>query len=73
MTANIKLVEISENNKPPKGCNRKQAKELGAIKIREKDIDELIMEIRSRDHFDEEFDINSNETMTYINEIEETD
>ena len=31
------------------------------------------MEIRSRDQFDEEFDINSNEKITYINEIEETD
>ena len=43
------------------------------LRIREEDIDELIEEIRRRDQFDEEFYINSNETMTYTNEVEETD
>ena len=32
----------------------------------------MIEEIRRRDQFDEEFDINSNETMTYTNEVQET-
>ena len=33
----------------------------------------MIEEIRRRDQFDEEFDINSNEPMTYTNEVEEID
>ena len=32
----------------------------------------MIEEIRRRDQFDEEFDINSNETMTYTDELEKT-
>ena len=38
--------------------------------IVEEDIDELIKEIKRRDQFDEEFDINSNERMTCNKEIE---
>ena len=67
------LEEMSENNKLPKGCNNIKIKELEAIRIREEDIDELIEEIRRRDQFDEEFYINSNETMTYTNEAGEND
>ena len=33
----------------------------------------MIVEIRRRDQFDDELDINNNETMTYTNEVEETD
>ena len=32
----------------------------------------MIVEIRRRDQFDDELDINNNETMTYTNEVEET-
>ena len=63
----IKLEEISGNNKLPKGCNMKKGKELGALRIWEEDIDELLEEIRRRDQFDEEIAINSNDPMTYTN------
>ena len=49
LMVDIKLEEISENNKLPKGCNKKKGKELGGLRIREEDIDELIEEIRRRD------------------------
>ena len=39
----------------------------------EEDIDELIKEIRRRDKFDEEFNINSNERITCNNETETDD
>ena len=61
------LEEMSENNKLPKRCNKKKGKELGGLRIREEDIDELIEEIRRKDQFDEEFDNNSNEIMIYTN------
>ena len=73
LISDMKLVEISDNDKLPKGCNKKEAKDLGALKIKEEDIDELIEEIRRRYQFDEEFDINNNETRTYTNEVEEAD
>ena len=73
LMVDIKLENISENNKLAKGYNNKKGKQLEALRIRKEDIDELIGEIRRRDQFDEESDINSNETMTYTNEIEETD
>ena len=69
----IKLVEISNNNKLAKRCNKKKAKYLGVLKIEEEDVDELIEEIRKRDQFDEELDINNKETVTYTNEVEDTD
>ena len=46
---NIKLVDISNNNKLPKGCNKKRVNDI--------DIDELIEAIRRRDQFDGQFDI----------------
>ena len=73
LMVDIKLENISENNKLAKGCNNKKGKQLEALRIRKEDIDELIGEIRRRDQFDEESDININETMTYTNEVEETD
>ena len=73
LMADIKLKKISENNKLPKGFNKKKEKELGALRIRDENIDELIEEIRRKDQFDEDFDINSNEIMTYTNEVEDTD
>ena len=73
LMADIKLKKISENNKLPKGFNKKKGKELGALRIRDENIDELIEEIRRKDQFDEDFDINSNEIMTYTNEVEDTD
>ena len=64
LIANIKLEKISGNNKLPKRYNKKKGIELGALRIREEDIDELIEEIRRRYKFDEEFNININEIMT---------
>ena len=49
LMVNIKLVEISNNNKLPKECNKKR--------VNDKDIDELIETIRRRVQFDEQFDI----------------
>ena len=49
LMVNIKLVEISNNNKLPKGCNKKR--------VNDKDIDELIETIRRRVQFDEQLDI----------------
>ena len=71
LMADNKLDDFSENNRLPKGCNKIKGNELGALRIREEDIDKLIEEIRKRDQFDEEFDINSNEAMAYTNEVEE--
>ena len=49
LMADINLVEILDNNKLSKGCNKNRAKDLGALRIKEDDIDELIEEIRRRD------------------------
>ena len=68
----IQLVDISEDNKLHKE-SLKKVKALGALRMVEEDIDELIKEIRRRDKFDEEFNINSNERITYNNETETDD
>ena len=73
LMADIKLKKISENNKLPKGFNKKKGKELGALRIKEENTDELIEEISRKNQFDEESDINSNEKITYTNEVDETD
>ena len=73
LMVDVKLVENLDNNKLPKGCNKKNSTDLGALRIKEDDIDELIEGMRRRYQFYEVFDINNNETMTYTNEIEETD
>ena len=36
------LIEITEKHRLPKVCNKKNAKELEALRIAEEDIDELI-------------------------------
>ena len=41
----------------PKRCNKKEAKTLGAIRISNANIDELIEEIHRRDKLDTDFDI----------------
>ena len=68
----IGIVEILDNNKVPKGYNKEKAKVLETLRRKEDDIDELIGEIRRRDKFDEELDIDNNDSMAYINEREET-
>ena len=65
-------MDISEDNKLHKE-SLKKVKALGALRMVEEDIDELIKEIRRRDKFDEEFNINSNERITYNNETETDD
>ena len=54
---NITTIKIDKNNKLPKRCNKKQVEELGALLIRNDDIDELLEEIFRRDKFDTEFAI----------------
>ena len=71
--ADIELIMTTKNNKLPKGCNKRKAEELGAVKIREEDIDQLLEEIRRRDQFDEEFDIDNDKKITNINEVNEID
>ena len=72
LIADTQIMEIAEENKLPKECNKK-SKELGALRLVEEDIDEQIEEIRRRYQFDEAFDINSNERMTCNNESEVND
>ena len=51
------MMKISEKNMLPKTCNRKEAKNQGAMKIDVEDIKEIIKEVYRRDKFDKEFDI----------------
>ena len=69
----IELIMITKDNKLPKGCNKRKDEELGAVRIREENIDELLEEIRGRDQFDEEFDIDNDEKITDTNEVDESD
>ena len=73
LMVDTKLEEISKNNKLSKGFNKNKVKKLGALRAREEDKDELIKETKRKDQFDEEFDIDSNKTITYTNNVEETD
>ena len=74
LMADIQLMDITEENKLPKGCNKtkskSKSKELGELSIVEEGIYELVKVIRRRDQFDEEFNININERMNYNNETE---
>ena len=63
----------TKDNKLPKGCNKREAEELEVVIIREEDIDELLKEIRRRDQFDEEFNIDNDEKMTDTNKVDEID
>ena len=36
---NTSMIKIDMNNKMPKGCNKKRAKRLGALRIKNDDID----------------------------------
>ena len=69
----IELIMITKDNKLPKGYNKRKAEELGVVKIRKEDIDELLEEIRRRDQFGEEFDIDNDEKITDTNEVGEID
>ena len=51
------MMKIDTNNKFPKKCNKKQAENFGALKIRNNNIDDLIEEIFRRSNFDTEFGI----------------
>ena len=73
LMAEIELIMTTKDNKVPKGCNKSKAEELGVVRIREEDIDELLEEIESRDIFDEEFDIDNDEKITNTNEVDEID
>ena len=54
---NITMIKIDKINILPKRCNKKEAKKLGAIRMSNDNIDELIEEIHRRDKLDTDFDI----------------
>ena len=49
------MMKIDKNNKFPKRCNKNQAEKLGALRIRNDDIYELLEETLRRDKFDTKF------------------
>ena len=53
----VTMMEITEDNKLPSKCNKKEATNQGAMKIDDDDICEIIEEVYRRDKFDKEFDI----------------
>ena len=53
----ITMMKIDKNNKSPIRCNKKQAERLGALRIRNDDIDKLLEKMFRRDEFDTEFGI----------------
>ena len=63
----------TKDNKLLRGCNKRKTEELGALRIREEDIDELLEEIRRKYQFDEEIDIYNDEKITNTNEVDEMD
>ena len=54
---NITMMKIDKINTLPKRCKKKKATKLGAIRMSNDDIDELIEEIHRRDKLDTDFDI----------------
>ena len=54
---NITMIKIDKINTLPRRCKRKEAKKLGAIRISNDNIDELLEEIHRRDKLDTDFDI----------------
>ena len=50
-------MKLDKNNKLPKRCNKKQANKLGALRIKNDDINELLEEIFRRDKCDTELGI----------------
>ena len=62
LIADITLIRTTKDNKLSKGHNKRKVEELGAVRIREEGIDELLEGIRRRDQFGEEFDIDNDET-----------
>ena len=51
------MIKIDKNNKLQKRYINKQAEKLGALRIRNDDIDELLEKIIRRNKFDTEFGI----------------
>ena len=54
---NITMMKIDKKNKLSKRCNKKQVEKLGALIIRNDDIDELLEKRLTRDKFTIEFGI----------------
>ena len=54
---NITMTKIDKINTLPKRCKKKEATKLGAIRMSNEDIDELLQEIHVRDKLDTYFDI----------------
>ena len=73
MTVDIKIMKIIKVNNLPERYKNIKPTELGAFRIVEESIYELIEDMRRRNWFNKEFNINSNERMTSNNEIEQND
>ena len=73
MTVDIKIMKIIKVNNLPERYKNIKATELGLFRIVEESIYELIEDMRRRNWFNKEFNINSNERMTSNNEIEQND
>ena len=54
---NTTIMKIDKINILPKRCKKKEAKKLGAIRMSNDIIDEIIEEIHRRDKLDTNFDI----------------
>ena len=57
LLSNIPMIKIDKKNTLPKRRNKKQAGKFGALRMSNKDIDEILEEIHRRDKLDTEFDI----------------
>ena len=54
---NITMMKVDKIKILPKRCKKKEAKKLGAIRMSNDKIDELIEEIHRRDKLDTDFDV----------------
>ena len=66
----MKIIKVNNLSKRYKNI---KPTELGALRIVEGSIYELIEDMRRRNWFNEEFNINGNERMTSNHEIEQND
>ena len=64
LLSNITMMKIDRINTLPKGCKKQEATKLGAIRMSNEDIDELLEEIHSRNKYDTYFDIKYDEENT---------
>ena len=60
LLSNITMMKIDRINTLPKGCKKQEATKLGAIRMSNEDINELLEEMHRRDKLDTDFDIEYN-------------